>query len=99
MAVPLEGVLHVDPLAAGRLETVLDQAPVRLNVEIPVPELGNLTLLLAHHDGDPRLRHPVELAAQSQALFTAARGGKLAFEALRALGLIDGTLIEQFEGQ
>ena len=54
VAVLLEGTLHVDPLAVGGLETLLDQPAVRLNVETPVAELGNLALLFAHHDGDLR---------------------------------------------
>ena len=80
VAVLLEGALHVDPLAVGGLETLLGHLAMRLNVEIPVAELGNLALLFAHHDADLRFLHPGELAFQSQALFAVGRAGKLAFE-------------------
>ena len=68
----LEGVVHVHPLAVGRLEAGLHHHAVRDDVEAPLLEVPHLVLRFADDDLDDGAFHPLRLPAQELELLAEA---------------------------
>ncbi len=92
MAVLFKGAFDIDPLPVGGLESFLDQLAMWRDIEVPIPELADLALFFAYHDGDLRFLHPGKLPPlQRQSGFVGSHAGEFVFKFSDAVfpGLLD----------
>ena len=80
-----ERILHVQALPVGEFEPVLDELAVRLDVEVPLAELVDLALLLAHDHRRARLSHPCELSFSELRVLLIGNSGEFSLQFLDPL--------------
>ncbi|MFO7907442.1 MAG: hypothetical protein R6U98_32645, partial [Pirellulaceae bacterium] len=78
------------------VDALLHQLAVRLDIQVPFAELGDLALFLAHHHRHAGLAHPGKLALPEQLILLVQRLflSQLANSLLKGTGLLDEDIEE-----